>query len=148
MVSLTAVVLDDSGAEVSDAPVEWTASDTLLAKDAGAGRFTLLRPGTTRITARSGSLTGTYDLVIGRLVVKRVDLTPGSLDLGRGDRVQVTARLLGQGDRAITNRTVTFTSDNRGRRRDPEARTTSLAPRASSSRRVPDRRRFGRARME
>lgn len=112
VVSLTAVVLDDSGAEVSDAPVEWTASDTLLAKDAGAGRFTLLRPGTTRITARSGSLTGTYDLVIGRLVVKRVDLTPGSLNLGRGDRVQVTARLLGQGDRAITNRTVTFTSDN------------------------------------
>ena len=112
VVRLTAVVLDDSGAEVSDAPVEWTASDTTLAKDAGAGSFALLRPGTTRITARSGTVTGTYDLVIGRLVVKRVDLTPGTMSLGRGDRVQVSARILGQGDRAITNRTVTFTSDD------------------------------------
>lgn len=112
LVRLTAVVLDDSGAEVSDAPVEWTASDTTLAKDAGAGSFNLLRPGTARITARSGSVSATYDLVIGRLVVKRVDLTPGNLSLGRGDRVQVSARVLGQGDRAIANRTVTFSSDN------------------------------------
>jgi hypothetical protein len=112
VVRLTAVVLDDSGAEVAGAPVAWTASDTTLAKGAGDGSFALLRPGTARITARSGAVTGTYDLVIGRLVVKRVDLTPVSLSLGRGDRVQVSARILGQGDRAITGRTVTFTSDD------------------------------------
>jgi hypothetical protein len=112
VVRLTAVVLDDSGAEVAGAPVTWTASDTTLAKDAGDGSFALLRPGTTRITARSGALTGTYDLAIGRLVVKRVDLTPGALSLGRGDRLQISARVTGQGDRAITNRPITFTSDD------------------------------------
>jgi hypothetical protein len=112
VVRLTAVVLDDSGAEVAGAPVTWTASDTTLAKDAGDGSFALLRPGTTRITARSGALTGTYDLAIGRLVVKRVDLTPGALSLGRGDRLQVSANVFGQGGRAITGRPVTFTSDD------------------------------------
>src|SRR5688572_24681237 len=112
VVRLTAVVLDDSGAEVAGARVSWTTSDTTLAKDAGEGRFVLLRPGTVRITARSTAVTGTYDLVIGRLVVKRVDLSPGILSLGRGDRMQISARVLGQGDRAITGRPVTFTSDD------------------------------------
>lgn len=112
VVRLTAVVLDGSGVEVTGAPVAWTVGDTTLARDAGAGSFALLRPGTTRITARSGTATGTYDLVIGRLVVKRVDLAPGTLSLGRGDRVQVSARLFGQGDRAVTGRTVTFASDD------------------------------------
>lgn len=112
VVRLTAVVVDDSGAEGAGAPVTWTVSDTALAKSAGDGSFALLRPGTARITARIGAATGTYDLVIGRLAVKRVDLTPGTMSLGRGDRLQVSARVLGQGDRVITGRTVTFTSDD------------------------------------
>ena len=112
VVRLTAVVLDDSGAEVAGAPVSWTTSDTTLAKDTGEGTFALLRPGTVRITARSAAVTGTYDLVIGRLVVKRVDLSPGTLGLGRGDRMQIAVRVFGQGDRTITGRPVTFTSDD------------------------------------
>ena len=112
VVRMTAVVLDDSGAEVAGAPVTWTTSDTTLAKDAGDGRFALLRPGTVRITAHSAAVTDTYDLVIGRLVVKRVDLSPAALSLGRGDRMQIAVRVSGQGDRAITGRPVSFRSDN------------------------------------
>jgi hypothetical protein len=111
VVRLSAVV-DDSGAEVTGAPVTWSVSDTTLATSAGDGSFVLLKPGTARITARIGSAAGTYDLVIGRLAVKRVDLTPGTMNLGRGDRLQVSARVLGQGDRVINGRTVTFTSDD------------------------------------
>ena len=112
IVRLTAVVMDGSGAEGAGAPVTWTVSDTTLAKSAGDGSFALLKPGTAHITARIGAATGTYDLVIGRLAVKRVDLTPGTMSLGRGDRLQVSARVLGQGDRLITGRTITFTSDD------------------------------------
>ena len=57
VVRLTAVVLDDSGAEVAGAPVSWTTSDTTLAEDLGEGRFALLRPGTVRITAHSAAVT-------------------------------------------------------------------------------------------
>jgi hypothetical protein len=111
-IHLSAVVLDDSGAEVPGARLAWTVSDTTLARNAGDGSFTLLRPGTARVTATSGAAADSYDLVIGRLVVKRVDLTPKPMNLGRGDRVQVTARVFGQGDRAITGRATTFTSDD------------------------------------
>ena len=110
VVHLTAKVFDAAGTEIPAAPVAWTVSDTTLAKVGDAGGFSLLRPGTVHITARSGASAANYDLVIGRLVVQKVELTPGTLSLGRGDRVQVEARVVGQGDRAIIGRTVTFTS--------------------------------------
>lgn len=112
VVRLTAQLLDGTGAEVPAAPVTWAVSDETLARVEGEGNFTLLKPGTVRITATSGEAAGTYDLVIGKLAVKRVELMPGALSLGRGDRVQVTAHVLGQGDRTIEGRTVTFASDN------------------------------------
>ena len=110
VVRLTAKVLDAGGAEIPAAPVAWTVSDTTLAKVGDAGSLSLLRPGAVRVTARSGASVGGYDLVIGRLVAQRVELTPGTLSLGRGDRVQVEARVVGQGDRAITGRAVAFAS--------------------------------------
>jgi hypothetical protein len=109
---LRARVLDDAGAEVPNALVTWTVSDTTLAKVTAEGTVALLQPGTVRITARSGAAAGTYNLAIGRLVVTRVELTPTDISLGRGDRVQVQARVVGQGDRAIMGRTITFTSDD------------------------------------
>ena len=111
-VHLTAQVLDQAGAVVSNAPVAWTVGDTALAQSLGEGVLVLLRPGTVRITASSDTLAATYDLVIGRLVVQRVELTPGTINMGRTDRLAVAARALGQGDRAITGRPVTFTSDD------------------------------------
>lgn len=112
VVRLSVVLRDDSGTEVTGAPVAWTVSDTTLAKSVGDGSFALLRPGTARIIARSGEASATYDLVIGRLAVRRVELSPAVLSLGRGDRVQVSARVFGQGDRTITGRTLKFTSDD------------------------------------
>lgn len=112
VVRLTAQVFDEAGVEIPGAPVTWTLGDTTLAKDAGLGSFALLRPGTVRVTAHNGTAAGTYDLAIGRLVVKSVELTPGTLSLGRGDRVQVEARVVAQGGRAVTGRTITFTSDD------------------------------------
>jgi hypothetical protein len=112
VIRLTAEVIDATGAEDPNAVVTWTVSDTTLAKVASPGRFALLRAGTVRVTARSGPAAGIYDLAIGRLVVTRVELTPGDMSLGRGDRVQVQARVVGQGDRAISGRVITFTSDD------------------------------------
>ncbi len=109
---LTAQVFDTAGAEVTDAPVTWAVGDTILASVIGEGLLSLRQPGTVRISARSGTAAGVYDLVIGRLVVKQVELLPDSLSMGRGDRVTVAVRVLGQGGRPITGRAVTFTSDN------------------------------------
>jgi hypothetical protein len=112
VIRLTARVTDADGAEDPSALVTWTVSDTTLAKVAEPGSFALVRAGTVRVTARSGAAAATYDLFIGRLIVTRVELTPSDMNLGRGDRVQVEARVVGQGNRAITGRVVTFTSDD------------------------------------
>jgi hypothetical protein len=111
-VRLTALVLDEVGAVDPTAAVTWAVGDTTLAQVVGEGTFALLRPGTVRIAARSGAAATTYPLVIGRLVAQRVELTPGAIEVGRTDHVSITARVLGQGDRPITGRTVTFTSDD------------------------------------
>lgn len=111
-IRLNAIVLDASGDQVPGATVAWTDSDPALAQSFGDGSFALLKPGTVRIEARSGSATATYDLVIGGLVVKRVDLTPATLDIGRGDQVQVSVRTFGQGDRPIAGHAITFAADD------------------------------------
>lgn len=110
VVRLSAKVFDEAGAEVPAALVVWAVGDTTLATLASSDSLILLRPGTVRITAHSGAATAAYALAIGRLVVQKVELTPGTMTLGRGDRVQVGARAVGQGNRTITARTVTFTS--------------------------------------
>ena len=112
VVQLSAHVLDDAGAVVPGAPVTWTVSDETLARIVGANTFALLKAGNVRITARSGAMSATYDLVIGKLVVKSVVLNPGSLDLGRGDRMQITATVLGQGGRPLIGRSVRYSSDD------------------------------------
>jgi hypothetical protein len=111
-VRLTALVLDEMGAPDTTAPVTWSVNDTTLAEVVGEGLFALRRPGTARIAASSGTVATTYPLVIGGLVARRVELTPATINMGRTDQLPVTARVLGQGDRAITGRTVTFTSDD------------------------------------
>jgi hypothetical protein len=111
-VHLAAQVFDEAGAAAPTATVTWMVSDTTLAEVVGEGIFALLRPGTVRITARSGLVAATYDLAIGGLVVKRVELTPETISLGRTDRLPVAARVVGQGGRPIPDRTVTFTSDD------------------------------------
>jgi hypothetical protein len=111
-VRLTAQLLDASGRQVPGVPVMWSVSDSTLATITAEGAAALLRPGVARITARAGAAAATYDLAIGRLVVQRVELSPGILHLGRGDRLTLAARVFGQRDRAISGRTVTFTSDD------------------------------------
>jgi len=109
---LAARVLDETGVEVAGAPVAWTISDTTVARLVGADVLALLRPGTVHISARSGIAEAGHDLAIGRLVVQRVELTPGTIDMGRTDRVQVAVRVLGQGDREVRGRAIMFSSDD------------------------------------
>jgi len=76
------------------------------------GTLTLLKPGTVRVTARSGDASSAYDVAIRPLVVKQVEITPSALHLGRGDLVTLTVKATGQGGRTINGRTVTLTSDD------------------------------------
>lgn len=111
VITMHASVVDRAGNQIPAASVTWTVSDTTVAK-ATAATIALLKPGPVRISAQSAGATGTLDLTIGRLVVKQVELTPNNMNLGRGDRVQVTARVLAQGGRELPGRSITFASDD------------------------------------
>jgi hypothetical protein len=111
-VHLAAQVFDEAGAADTTAPVAWSVSDTTLAHVVGEATLVLLRPGVVRVTARSGPVSAEYALVIGRLVVTRVEVTPDTIAMGRTDHLPVTVRALGPGGRVVTGRTVTITSDD------------------------------------
>lgn len=112
VVHLTAKVSDGAGNEAQVGSITWTVDDSTLARVSVDGTATLLRPGIVHITARADAAVATYDLAIGRLVVRRVEIAPKIPHLGRGDRLTLAALVFGQGDRAITGRTITFTSDD------------------------------------
>jgi hypothetical protein len=112
VVHLAARVFDETGAEVPGAPVTWSVSDTSVAHVASDGTLTTARAGALRIRAQSGAITGSYDLSVARLVVRQIVTDPSAMSLGRGDRVQVAARVLGQGGREIKGRHVLFSTDD------------------------------------
>ena len=112
IIRLTAEVFSREGAIGTARPIAWTTSDTTLAQALGDGTFALLRSGTVRVTARNDAATATYDLTIGRLVAKSVEVEPGNLTMGRSDRLSLTTRVIGQGGRVISGRSVAFTSDD------------------------------------
>jgi len=112
IIRLTAEASSRAGASGPTKPIAWTAADTTLAQSLGDGTFALLRSGTVRITARNVAAIATYDLTIGRLVAKSVEVEPGNLTMGRGDRLSLSARVLGQGGRVVSGRSVAFTSDD------------------------------------
>lgn len=113
-VHFQAVFRDAAGHVVSGATITWTVSDTLHAELGANGVVTALRPGTVRITARSGSTSDSYDLVIAALTVQRVLVLPAVLQLSRGDITPIGVKVEGQGARNVTGRVVTLASDNPG----------------------------------
>jgi hypothetical protein len=112
VVHLTANVVDRSGTAVASPSVVWSVSDASLAEVSPDGILTLRKPGTVRISARSNDAVGTYDLGVGRLVVKFVVPIPSTYHLGRGDIVPVLVQSYDQRARVIEGRTATFATDD------------------------------------
>lgn len=111
-VQFQAELRDASGRIVAGAPVTWSVSDTLRAELGTNGVVTALRPGTVRVTARSGSTSASYDLSIATLTVQRVLVLPATLQLARGDVTPIGVKVEGQGARIVSGRVVTLASDN------------------------------------
>lgn len=103
---------DAAGRVVDGAPITWSVSDTLRAELGTNGIVTALKPGTVRITARSGSRATSYDLSIAALTVQRVLVLPSTLQIARGDVTPIGVKVEGQGARHVSGRVVTLASDN------------------------------------
>jgi hypothetical protein len=80
-VHLAAHVFDGSGAEVANAPLTWTVSDTTLARVAGERLLALLSPGTVRV-------------ITGRTVTFTSDDSPVAIVAGPGSSGSTTTGLV------------------------------------------------------
>jgi hypothetical protein len=111
-VQFSATLRDASGNSVPGAAVAWEVSDPARAELNTDGGITALKPGMVTITARSNGATAVYNLEIARLLVQRVQVLPGTLELATGDITPVGVKVEGQGARTVPGRVVTISSDN------------------------------------
>ncbi|MBC8088593.1 MAG: Ig-like domain-containing protein [Phycisphaerae bacterium] len=110
--TLTAVYRDAGGTVVPNAPIIWTVNDSLRAELGATGSFLALKAGTVRISARSGTLSASHDLVIVRPVTQSVSVYIPVPSLAVGDVSTIGVRADGPGGRTLNGRLVTLSSDN------------------------------------
>ena len=108
---LGAVVLDQDGNTMADAPVLWSSSAGSVASVDAVGLVTALGNGSSNITAASGSATATALITVEQQVVS-VALTPPAATMDEGQSVQLVAAVNDANARPVTNATITWTSSN------------------------------------
>jgi hypothetical protein len=110
-VTLAARVRAANGA-LLDRPVTWTSSDSLVADVSSAGVVNARASGTTRITARSGSVTAQVAVTVRQQdAVASVEIEAPSADLAVGQVVELTARVRSE-DGALLHRQVVWASSD------------------------------------
>lgn len=108
--TFTATPKDVDGATVTGKTVTWSSSDQSIATVAG-GVVTAVKPGAVTITAAVGSVQGTASVTV-FAPVATVDIAPSPDTIVNGATSQLTATLKDAGGTVLTDRTVTWTSDN------------------------------------
>lgn len=114
---LTATVTDAGGHTIPGATVTWQSNNTAVATVNSAGVVTAVLPGSATITGTSGAASGTSQVTVSLVPVRRVVVTPDALSFTQGDPgSQLTVTLLDSvgGLLSLVGRPVTFVSNNTG----------------------------------
>ncbi len=117
-VDLQAIVRAGDGTVLTDRPVNWSSSNTLVASVSSTGRVTALSPGSATITATSEGVSGSATITVrspsvpGQVV--RVEVTPSSATLSarNNETIQLQARAYDAQGREVTGLAVLWTSSN------------------------------------
>jgi len=108
--TLTATPKDVDGATVTGKTVTWTSSDQSIATVVG-GVVTAVKAGAVTITAAVGSVQGTASVTV-MAPVATIDLAPTPDTIVIGGTSQLTATIKDAAGNVLTDRAVTWTSDN------------------------------------
>lgn len=108
--TLTATPKDVDGATVTGKSVAWSSSDQSVASVAG-GVVTAIKPGAVTITAAVGTVQGTASVTV-FAPVATIDVAPSPDTVVIGATSQLTATLKDAAGTVLTDRTVSWTSDN------------------------------------
>jgi len=125
--SLSATVVDVTGATVSSPSVGWSSKDPAIATvDPNTGVVTAVAVGSTTIDATSGGKTGSSTVTIGPPPIVSVTISPSSSSVTAGQTVSLTATVTDAIGNAVTSSTVTWTSDD-AQIADPQSTGTTTA---------------------
>jgi len=108
--TFTATPKDVDGATVTGKSVAWSSSDQAVASVSG-GVVTAIKPGAVTITAAVGTVQGTASVTV-FAPVATIDVAPSPDTIVIGGTSQLTATLKDAGGTVLTDRTVSWTSDN------------------------------------
>jgi uncharacterized protein YjdB len=109
--TLTATVRDANGAVVTDRPIAWTSSNTLVATVTQAGVVKAIAAGTATISATSEGSSGSGTVTVAASVAS-ISLQPTSVTLQRNATTTITSTLKDLSGNMLTGRTVTWTSSD------------------------------------
>ncbi len=111
-VQLTARVYDQNNAPMGGATVTWTSGNLQVATVSDQGLVAAVKNGTTVVTARSGSASGTASIMVTQraesIVVEPKRVTLESI----GQTVQLATSVLDQGKTPVTGATIDWRSSN------------------------------------
>ena len=110
-VQLSATVRDQNNNPMTGQTVSWTSSNTAVATVSGNGLVTAVSNGTSRITAQSGSASGSANITVAEPVPTRIAVTPSSHTLEEiGETVQLRATVRDQRNNVMSGQTITWSS--------------------------------------
>lgn len=111
----TAEPRDSAGAPLQMRTISWSSADTLIARiNASTGLATGRAVGSTTITATVEGRTGTRQLAVELVPVRRVGISPTGADLVVGGTRQFTATPRDSAGSALTGRTIAFATRDAG----------------------------------
>jgi uncharacterized protein YjdB len=123
--TLRARVLDELGAEITDAPVQWRSSRPAVATVSEAGAVEALTEGSTTITAESEDRTASLEIRVTGLPVGSVAVSPSAYSLSVGDSVRLTAMVRSPAGDTLRGKVVVWDSN--------QPRVVTVSPRGQAS---------------
>ncbi len=111
-VQVTAVLRDADENELTGRSIAWSSSNTAIATVSSTGEVAAVAVGSATITATSEGISETLDLTIAPAPVATIAVTLTPPSVQAGNTTQATAELRDARNNVLTDRTITWTSDN------------------------------------
>jgi uncharacterized protein YjdB len=111
-ITLTATVRDADGSVVTDRPVAWSSSNTLVATVSETGVVKAVAPGSATIDATAGGKSGSTTVTVTLVPVATVSVNPPSVSVVAGRSTTLAATLRDASGQIVSGRAVAWSSSN------------------------------------
>ena len=108
--TLTATLADAAGNPITGRPITWVSNNPAVATVTSSGVVTAIAEGVARIDGSSGGKYGAANIVVNRTSVARIDITPATLSLSKGETGALSATAKDANGAVLEGRAITWIS--------------------------------------